>query len=76
MQAATCIEDPLTSRDITIIQSIIQRLPSFLQNSKRTLNVLSYALQISREISFKRRILTTLIGTNRRGPAKVAIVTD
>ena len=47
MQAATCIEDPLTSPDITIMQSIIQSLPSFLQNTKRTLNVLSYALQIS-----------------------------
>ena len=47
MQAATCIEDPLTNPGIMIMQSIIQSLPSFLQNTKHTLNVLLYALQIS-----------------------------
>jgi hypothetical protein len=75
MHAATCIEDPITSPDITIMQSIIQNLPSFLQNTKRAFNVLSYTLQICREVSFKRWILNTGIGTNWRGPAKVAVVT-
>jgi hypothetical protein len=76
VQAATCIEDPLTSADLAIIQSIIQNLPSFLQNTKCTLNVLSDALQIRQKISLKRRILNAAIGTNRSQPAQIAIVAD
>ena len=55
---------------------LVSCLPSFFQNPKRTLNILSYALQVCREISFEGRILTTGIRTNRRGPAKVSIITD
>ncbi len=76
VQAAIYIEDTLTSLYDAIIQSIIQNLPSFLQNTKCTLNILLDALQIWQKISLERRILNAAVGTNQCQPAQIAIVAD
>ncbi|EJK51319.1 hypothetical protein THAOC_29519, partial [Thalassiosira oceanica] len=66
----------LDNLDVSVTNSVLYYFPSFLQDSKHTLNILADALKIIGEVSLARALSCVLVWANEYGPTKVPAVAD